>query len=658
MNKKYFFIVVLVCLSCVALAQKKRVLFTIDDSPYYTDEFVRVYNKNLDLVKDEEQKDIDNYLDLYLGYKLKVKKAYSLGLDKELKYQNELSDYRKQLVKNYISDTEITYELVREAYDRSLKEIRASHILVALDPSASPEDTLQAYRRIQAIRQHVIKGESFERLAEENSDDPSAIESRGDLGYFSVFKMVYPFESAAYKTKIGEISEIVRTRFGYHIVKVNDIRDNRGQITVAHIMIGKTKDDDRSRRDALSKIGTIHRKLEQGESFEALARQFSEDKNTAEQGGNLGTITSGQLNSLIFEDAAFSIENVGEYTKPIETEFGWHIIKLIEKYPQKPFEEAEKDIRLKLQTNERAKVVDQIMVSRLKKKYKPKIDYTLLRSVVDLVVTESYYAENFTIPQNTTEFNKTSIAIGKKKIAATEFLTFIKNEQDRKQRVQPLELLKGQLVTDFVSFSLTEHHDQNLENEFPEFKYIMDEYREGLLLFDLMEKEIWEKAQNDTLALEKFYHQNPGKYYWSKRLKAVVASSVNKKFVEQTKQYFEQEKSVDFIKQELNKDAVVNIMIDEGFYEQKSNGLPKDYDLSVGVSQVYKEGDYYYVILGKEIIPPFMKTFEEAKNKVINDYQEYLESTWIDSLKEEFKCKINKKAMKKVKKQLGLWEDF
>jgi len=655
MNKKYFFIVVFLCFSCLALAQKKRVLFTIDDAPYYTDEFVRVYNKNLDLVRDEEQKDVDNYLDLYLGYKLKVKKAYNLGLDKELKYQNELRSYRQQLAKNYISDTEITDELIQEAYDRSLKEIRASHILVAVDPSASPEDTLQAYKRIQAIRQHAIKGESFERLAQENSDDPSAVENSGDLGYFSVFKMVYPFESAAYKTKVGEVSQIARTRFGYHIIKVNDIRDNRGQVTVAHIMIGKTKDDDLSRRNALGKIGTIHRKLEQGELFEALARQFSEDKNTAERSGNLGTITSGQLNSVIFEDAAFSIENVGEYTKPIETEFGWHIIKLIEKHPLKTFEEAQKDISLKLQTGERAKVADQIMVSRLKKKYKPKIDHTSLRSVVEFFVTESYYSESFTIPQNTTDFNKAVITIGKKKINATEFLQFIQNEQDRKQRVQPLELLKEQLITDFVNFSLIEHRDENLENEFPEFKYVMDEYREGLLLFDLMEKEIWEKAQNDTLSLEKFYQENRDKYRWNKRLNAIVASSVNKKFVEQTKKYFEQEKSVDFIKSELNKDAVVNIMIDQGFYEEKSNGLPKDYKLSVGVSDVYKEGDYYYVILGKEIIPSSMKTFEEAKNKVINDYQEQLESTWVDSLKEEFKCKINKKVLKKVKKQLDLW---
>jgi len=650
MNRNYLLIVVLICFSCVAIAQKKRVLFTIDDTPYYTDEFIRIYNKNLDLVKDEEQKNIDNYLELYLGYKLKVKKAYNLGLDQEEKYQKELQSYRTQLAKNYLSDTEITDELLQEAYDRSLKEIRASHILISIDPDALPQDTIRAYREIQSIRQRTLKGNDFGQLAREFSDDPSAKENGGDLGYFSVFKMVYPFESAAYKTKLGEISEIIRSRFGYHIIKVNDIRDNRGQVTIAHIMINKAKDDS-NRREALGKIGSIHRKLEQGEDFETLAKQFSEDRNSAERGGNIGTIASGQLNSTIFEDAAFNIDKIGGYSNIVETEFGWHVIKLLEKHPVKTFEESKKDINMRLQTGERAKVADKIMTSRLKKKYNPKINKDLLQKTVELV-TDLYYTQNFTIPENTIESDQVVITINKKDITAMAFLNFIKDKQNLKQRISPLWALRENLIEDFVSFSLTQYRDENLEEEFPEFKHVMNEYREGLLLFDLMEKEIWERTQNDTLALQDIYQKNINNYVWDERLDAVVASSVNRNFVEQTKQYFEQGKSVDFIKEELNKDAIINIMIDQGFYEERNNGLPKDYQLSIGVSDIYQEGNYYYVILGKEIVPSSLKTFEEAKNKIISDYQEQLENNWIDSLKEEFTCKINKKALKKVKKRL------
>lgn len=650
MNIKHFLIVGLVSFSGVVVAQKKETLFTIDDTPYYTDEFTRVYNKNLDLVKDESQKDIDNYLDLYLAYKLKVKKAYKLGLDKEPKYVNELKTYRNQLSKNYLTDTQVTDELIQEAYNRSLKEVNASHILVLADASATPQDTLKAYQKIQSIRERAVKGEDFGKLAQELSEDPSAKENKGDLGYFSVFRMVYPFENGAYNTKAGEISKIVRSRFGYHIIKVNDIRENRGEITVAHIMISKPTDESK-KGEALSKVNSIYQKLQQGEKFEDLANQFSEDQSSAQRGGTLGRIASGQLNSVIFEDSAFSIKNAGEYTQPVETEFGWHIIKLVEKHPRKTFEESKNEIESNLKRDERSKIIAESMNKKLEKKYKPNVDYKLLEKATDLV-TESYYEEKFAIPENVDEFNKVVMTIQKKNISGIEFLNFIENQQNMMQRVQPLSVAKEQLIKNFVDTNLNKYYDENLENEFPEFGYVMDEYKEGLLLFDLMEKEIWQRAQTDTLGLEAFYEKNKDNYKWNERVDAVVASSVKRDFVEQTKKYFEQGESVDFIKKELNKDAIVNIMIDQGYYEEKSNGLPKEYKLKKGVSDIYKQGDYHYVIVGNEVVPSSLKTLEEARGRVVSDYQQYLEDNWLDSLKQEFTYEVNNNVLKKVKKQL------
>lgn len=650
MNIKHFLIVGLISFSGVLLAQKKEVLFTVDNISYYTDEFVRVYNKNLDLVKDESQKDIDNYLDLYLAYKLKVNKAYKLGLDKEPKYINELKSYRGQLSKNYLTDTKVTDQLVREAYDRSLKEIKASHILVLVDENAKPQDTLKAYQKIQSIRERILKGEDFGKLAQELSEDPSAKENKGDLGYFSVFRMVYPFENGAYTTKIGEVSKPVRTRFGYHLIKVNDIRNNRGEITVAHIMINKPQDASKT-NESLDKIKNIYQKLQQGEKFEDLANQFSDDKTSAQKGGALGRIASGNLNSVVFEEAAFSIKNIEEYTAPVETEFGWHIIKLLEKHPVKPFEDVKSDLENRIKRDERSKRIAESMNSKLDKKYKPVVDYKLLKKATDLI-SEEYYQQKFELPQNTDEFNKTAIIIQKKHISGIEFLNYIQTQQNALQRVQPIEKLKEILVKDFISSNLNLYYDENLENEFLEFRYVMDEYKEGLLLFDLMEKEIWQRALTDTLGLEAFYQNNKGDYQWNERIDAVVASSVKRDFVEQTKKYLEEGKSVDFIKKELNKDAIVNIMIDEGYYEEGSNGLPKEYKLEKGVSKVYKQGDYYYVILGKEIVPSSQKTLEEAKGRVVSDYQQYLEENWLNSLKKEFTYKVDKKVFNKVKKQL------
>ena len=651
MNIRHFLIVSLVGISGLSLnAQKKEVLFTVDNTPYYTDEFVRVYNKNLDLVKDESQKDIDNYLDLYLAYKLKVNKAYKLGLDKEPKYINELKSYRNQLSKNYLTDTEVTEELIREAYNRSLKEINASHILVLADENAKPQDTLKAYQKIQSIRERILKGEDFGKLAQELSEDPSAKENKGDLGYFSVFRMVYPFENGAFLTKKGEVSKPVRTRFGYHLIKVNNIRNNRGEITVAHIMINKPQDASK-KNESLDKIKNIYQKLQQGEKFEDLANQFSDDKTSAPKGGVLGQIASGNLNSVAFEDAAFLIKNVGEYTTPIETEFGWHIIKLIEKHPVKSFEEVKSDFENRIKRDERSKKIAESMNSRLEKKYKPVVDYKLLQKATELI-SEAYYQNKFEIPQNIDEFNKTAITIQKKNISGIEFLNYIQAQQNAMQRIHPIEKLKETLTKDFISSNLNSYYDENLENEFSEFRFVMDEYKEGLLLFDLMEKEIWQRASTDTLGLEAFYQQNKDKYKWNERIDAVVASSVKRDFVEQTKKYFEQGKSVEFIKNELNKDAIVNIMIDESYHEEGSNGIPKEYKLKKGVSEVYKQGDYYYVILGKEIIPSSQKTLDEARGRVVSDYQQYLEETWLDSLKKEFSYKVNDKTFKKVKKQL------
>src|SRR5690554_6917287 len=652
MNVKQFLLTGVLIFSGLSIsAQKKEVLFTIDKTPYYTDEFVRVYNKNLDLVKDESQKDIDNYLDLYLAYKLKVNKAYQLGLDQEPKYINELKLYRDQLAKNYLTDTEITEELIKEAYDRSLKEIKASHILVLVDENASLQDTLKAYQKIQTIREKAIKGQDFGQLAQEFSEDPSAKENKGDLGYFSVFRMVYPFENGAYNTKIGEVSEPVRSRFGYHIIKVNDIRDNRGEISVAHIMISNPKDPSKA-AEAQEKINDIYKKLQQGENFESLAKQFSEDKSSATKGGSLSRIASGQLNSAIFEDAAFSIKNVGDYTQPIQTEFGWHIIKLLEKHPIKPFEEVKNNFENRIKKDERSKKIAQSMNSRLMKKYNPTIDHKLFQKASELV-TEEYETEKFEIPNDIDAFNQSVMVIQNKHISGVEFLNYIQSQQNRRRSIPSIQKLRSTLIEDFINLNLNTYYEENLENEFPEFGYVMSEYKEGLLLFDLMKKEIWQRAQNDSLGLEAFYNRNKDNYKWNQRVDAIVASSVNRDFVEKTKNYFEQGQSVEFIKIELNRDAVVNIMINKGIFEEKSNALPQAYKLSKGVSDIYKEGDYYYVILGKEIVPASTKTLEEAKGRVVSDYQQYLEANWMDNLKGEFSYKVNKRVLKKVKKQLN-----
>src|SRR5690606_9459527 len=654
MNRNKFFGIALTCfLGLSSFAQmKKEVLFTIEQKPYYTDEFIRIYNKNLDLVKDESQKNLDTYLDLYVAYKMKVAKAHKLDLDKGKNYQTELQTYRKQLSKNYLTDTQVTDELIREAYSRSLKEIKASHILVLVDENASEEEEHKALEKIKSIKSRLDKGEDFGELAKQLSEDPSAKENKGELGYFSVFRMVYPFETTAYNTPKGTVSEPVRTRFGYHLIKVEDIRDNRGELTVAHIMLNKPKDVQKA-KEASEKINDIYKKIEQGESFEELARQFSEDQATAQKGGMLSRFGSGQLASEKFENEAFSLTKPNSYSKPFETEFGFHIVKLIEKHQVKTFEESKLEIEVKLRKDQRSQKITESLNNKLQKKYKIATDKKLFAQALTFI-DSSYYRKNFEIPQNTDAFNKIILTINKdKNVSGIEFLNYIKAEQNRMQRITAMDKAKEMLQENFINTQLNIYYDENLERESPDFGYVMDEYKEGLLLFDLMEKEIWQKAQNDTIGLEAFYNQNKENYKWKQRIHAVVASSVNRDFVEQTKKFFEQGKELDFIKKELNVDAKVNIMLDEGFFESGSNALPKDYKPFVGVSEIYEQGGYYYVIKGTEFIPETTKTLDEARGRVISDYQQFLEENWVDALKNEFKVDVKPTVFNKVKKELN-----
>lgn len=321
------------------------------------------------------------------------------------------------------------------------------------------------------------------------------------------------------------------------------------------------------------------------------------------------------------------------------------------KFPVKTFEEAKTDIENSVKRDERSRLIEASMNHKLEKKYKPVADSKFIANILTLV-DNTYYTSEFTLPENTELYNKTVLTLDSKKISGVEFLNYIKKQQNRMQRVEPLEKLKKELAENFVISSLNAYYDENLEKEFPEFNNVMQEYKEGLLLFDLMEKEIWQKAQTDSLGLETFYQKNKDNYKWNQRIDAIVASSVKPEFVEKAQKLFKKKKSVDYIKKQLNKDAVVNIMIDQGYFEQGSSGLPKDYKLSKGVSDIYKEGDYYYVILGQKILPSSTKSLEEARGRVVSDYQQYLEEHWLDSLKKEFAFKINNSVFEKVKKEL------
>lgn len=643
-------------ISALSFAQqvKKEVLFTIDGKPYYTDEFIRVYNKNLDLVKDDSQKDLNNYLDLFIGYKLKVNKANKLGLQEGKQYQNELKSYRTQLSKNYLTDTKVTKELIDEAYARMQKEVRASHILFLVDENAAPADTLKAWNKAADVRKKALAGEDFGKLAEQYSEDPSAKENNGDLGYFSAFRMVYPFENGAFNTPNGQVSKIVRSRFGYHIIKVADVRDNRGDITVAHIMIltpqGSTPE---AQTKAKQTIDEIYQKLKQGEDFASLAKQFSEDKSSANNGGLLNRFSSGELTSPEFEDQSFALKNTADYSAPFRSQFGWHIVKLVEKHPAKTKEELQSDLENRIKRDDRSRLIVQSMNDKLRKKYPVKKDAKVYAQAVK-ALNDKVYTQAWEMPKETAQYEQTLLTINNdKKISAKAFLEYVYGQQRNGTTTKPVSKLADELLNKYIDDQLNAYYNDNLEKEFPEFAVVMEEYRDGLLLFDLMEKEIWEKAKNDTVALQNYFNANKDKYQWKGRIAGEIYSSTDKKVIEKARKLLKQDKPADFIKEQFNKEGKVNIMEKAGVFERDSEALPKQDKWATGVSDVVSDGKYYYVLKIEKIMPSGPKTFEESKGRVINDYQQYLESHWVEDLRKEFSVQVNQDVFGHVKQQLG-----
>lgn len=638
--------------SLFSTAQKssKEVLFKIDDKPYYTDEFIRVYNKNLDLVKDESQKDLAQYLELFVGYKLKVTKANKLGLQNNLQYQNELKSYRTQLAKNYTTDSKVTKELMEEGYERLKKEINASHILILADENASPQDTLAAYKKIVEIREKVMKGEDFGALAQEFSQDPSAKENRGNLGYFTSFRMVYAFENGAFQTPLGQVSKPIRTRFGYHLIKVNDIRENRGEIAVAHIMILNPKEGE-SKDKGKNTIDDIYKKLQQGESFEELAKQFSEDKSSSSKGGVLNRFGSGQLSSEEFETVAFSLSKENPVSKPFQSQFGWHIVKFIEKFPIKTLEESKSELENKISKDDRSRLIVNSLTQKLRKKYPVKIDKKQYE-VVKKLVTADFYESKLEFPADTKAYNGKLVSLGKKDLSGTDFLNYVKAQEKSGIAIKPVTKLTDVLYDRFIDEQLNVYYNDNLENEFPEFSAVMEEYRDGLLLFDLMEKEIWQRSKTDTLGLRTFHESHKQNYLWKPRVTAIVASSTNADMTKQAIELLKKSDDVQALKDKLNTKDVVNIMVSEGTYEEGADALPKGTKFEVGLSDSSKIGDYYYATKVLKVMPAGEKTLDECRGKAINDYQQYLEQNWVGELKKEFAISINDEVFQNVKKQL------
>jgi len=498
-----------------------------------TGEFRYVYNKNNSNADDAyTEKSVREYLDLYIKFKLKVIDAFEAGLDTTNAFKSELEGYRKQLAKPYLTEKNVTEQLVKEAYERMKEEVNASHILITVDQNADPKDTLIAYNKIVDIRKKALAGGNFENLAKENSQDPSAKMNGGNLGYFSAMQMVYPFEDAAYKTSKGSISQPVRTRFGYHIIKVLGRRPAQGTVTAAHIMVkyntGLSEEDSLA---AKSKIDEIYSKLVKGGDFATLCAEFSDDQGSKANGGQLQPFSTGMMIPS-FEEASFNLTKPNDFSKPFLTPYGWHIVKLIEKKPLDSFESMKAGLEQKVSKDSRADLNRAALVARLKKENglnenAANLKAALAKADTNLLAGKWAFKEGKNL-------NNPLVTIKDRKFTIKDFYNYVKSNQQVSKSKEP-QFVMNLMYKEFVDKCVVDYEESVLEDKKLDYRMLVKEYREGILLFTLMDTKVWTKAMEDTSGLKEFHAKNKDKYRWNQRANVAIYSASNSTVLDKVK---------------------------------------------------------------------------------------------------------------------------
>ena len=505
----------------LALQPDDTVLVRIDDIEITKSHFEEVYRRNNVEVTLAEPLEVEEYLEMYINFRLKVMEARNLGLDTNEAFIKELNGYRDQLAEQYLEDRDVTEQLVEEAWERSQYDIRASHILMTLDAHAPPEDTLAIYQEIMGVRQRIIDGESFADLAREVSDDPSARDQEatgyrparrgnaGDLGYFTVFNRDYPLESAAYNTQVGKISMPFRTNFGYHLVKVTDRLPAMGTATVAHIMLmtppGTAEEE---LIDKEEKIHDLYDRLRSGEDFGELAKEYSEDRPSAEQNGKMPPFTTNRIVPQFIETIN-KLQEPGDISQPIKSDFGWHIVKLVERIPPPSYDEAYVDLKQKIQREARSKLGEEAMIERLKKEYGFEDNQEALRAFYDVVDTSIF--EGQWDKDKASHLDEQLIRFSTRVFTQQDFANYIYGNQ-RRQNPRKISNYIYRLYKQFVDEVILAYEKAQLEEKYPEFKKVMKEYHDGILLFEITDQKVWSKATADTTGLKTFFEENKSHY--------------------------------------------------------------------------------------------------------------------------------------------------
>lgn len=662
MKKVLFLLAIMMPSLLFAQGWKSKTLITLGDRNITAGEFVEVYEKNN--VKSEviDKKSVDDYLDMYINFKLKVTEAENLKMDTLPKFVKEYEGYRKQLAKPYFSNDAATEQLVDEAYERMQWDVNASHILIKCDLHAVPADTLMAYNKALELRKRIMNGEDFGDVAVEASEDPSARDieaipgkqraykgNRGNLGYFSVFDMVYPFETGAYNTKEGEVSMPIRSDFGYHLIKLNSKTPACGQIRAAHIFL-IVDENDPEKTDSIvgAKAANIYKEIDKdGKNWDVIVRKYSDDKGSAQHGGMLTPFKVSQIVPEFIAEIKKLNEN--EFSEPVKTSYGYHIIKLVSKSGVKSLDEERENIKKRVEKDMRAKVSEEVVLKRILKENKFK-EYVKVKdafiATIDSTLKEGKYVVAEGVDQNQVLFK-----LEKKEFKIADFVEYIKNHES----AQPF-MSEGsyayQLYDEFVKDTAFAYEDAHLEAKYPEFKLLVQEYHDGILLFDLMDKEVWKKAEMDTAGIKAFYEANKGDYMWGQRVKTILVNVSNPESLPRMEELIREDLAYDSLKAIVKSEGLKGVTVKSPYFQKGDNVDIDETEWVVGTIRVIPStvDKSTKIVKILDVREPEPKTYREARGVIISAYQTKLENDWLESLKAKYPVTVNEKVLEKIRK--------
>ncbi|GIV29026.1 MAG: peptidyl-prolyl cis-trans isomerase [Bacteroidia bacterium] len=698
MKKTSFYALCLIPLFHIA-QNNDPIVMKVGGKPITKSEFEALYHKNNN--KTIDKKTVDDYAQMFALYKMKVFEAEANGLDTTPQFLNEFNNYKKQLAAPYLNDKNTSEKILEEAYDRLKYEVKAGHILIRCKEDDLPKDTLEAWTRANIIRNALLGklptpkeiaeydkllrrstyiesdfrkkdsaaykaklnsvknlskyikeagDDKFTSIAPKTSDDPSVLDNHGILGWFTAFDMVYPFETAAYTTKPGEIAPLTRTKYGYHIVKVYDKRPARGEIQVAHIMVKFPKDaTPQDKENAHKKIMEIHEKLKKNETdFDAAVKMYSDDEQSKNRRGLLPPFKSGRYPEP-FENAAFALQKDGDISEPIETPYGWHIIRRVGLKLLPPYETIKNELRAKVQKDQRNFAGKAALIAQIKKE----CNFTenlknrdqLLKYLDSTYLNATWKAEKAKPIENLE-----LIKLCNKTFTIKDFAQYLESQMIVRSPTE-LKGLMHNLYAKWKDKAIIDFEESRLPEKYPEYKQLVNEYRDGILLFDITDREVWSKAVKDTAGLRKFYEQNKTKYMWKERADVKIYKCADEKTAAEVRKLLNKNKTEKEIHEAFAKKNPMLITSYSTTLFKGENATADKYWKPGIVPENHKDEDKerpYSIIVINKIIPETPKTLLEAKGQVTADYQNYLETEWINYLKKKYPVEINQDVLKTI----------